>query len=257
MTAPDERLLSIEGLHRNFAGLRAVDDFSCSVSRGELLGLIGPNGAGKTTVFNMMAGVLPPTSGCIRFEGRDITGMRPDRIARLGIGRTYQNLRVFPDITVFDNVSIGAIGRFGTSMIGTLLPFSERRRDARIAHATVEALERVGLFERADQPAGNLPYGQKKLLEIARALALAPKLLLLDEPAAGLNIGETEGLSELVRGLGDEGLTVILVEHDMPMVMRVCHRIVVLDSGKKIADASPSEVRADQAVRAAYLGDDS
>ena len=257
MTAPGERLLSIEGLHRNFAGLRAVDDFSCAISRGELLGLIGPNGAGKTTVFNMMAGVLPPTSGRISFEGRDITGMRPDRIARLGIGRTYQNLRVFPDITVFDNVSIGAIGRFGTSMIGTLLPFSERRRDARIAHATVEALERVGLFERADEPAGNLPYGQKKLLEIARALALAPKLLLLDEPAAGLNIGETETLSELVRGLGDEGLTVILVEHDMPMVMRVCDRIVVLDSGKKIADASPGEVRADQAVRAAYLGDDS
>lgn len=257
MTAPGERLLSIEGLHRNFAGLRAVDDFSCAVSRGELLGLIGPNGAGKTTVFNMMAGVLRPTSGRIRFEGQDITGMRPDRIARLGIGRTYQNLRVFPDITVFDNVSIGAIGRFGTSMIGTLLPFSERRRDACIAHATIEALERVGLFERADQPAGNLPYGQKKLLEIARALALAPKLLLLDEPAAGLNIGETEALSELVQGLGDEGLTVILVEHDMPMVMRVCDRIVVLDSGKKIADAAPGEVRADQAVRAAYLGDDS
>ncbi|MEJ8570500.1 ABC transporter ATP-binding protein [Microbaculum marinum] len=248
-------VLEVEGLTRDFDALRAVDDVSFAVMPSELLGLIGPNGAGKTTLFNMLAGALPPTAGRIRLQGRDITGLAPNRIATLGIARTYQNLRVFPDMTVFDNVSVGAIGRFGVSLWGTLVPGLERRRSDRIADATIAALERLGLIDHADAPAGNLSYGQKKLLEVARALTLAPTLLLLDEPAAGLNPNETEALSLLVRTLADEGLTILLVEHDMPMVMRVCDRIVVLDSGRKIADGAPRAVRSDPAVRAAYLGD--
>ncbi|MCW5770064.1 MAG: ABC transporter ATP-binding protein [Rhodospirillaceae bacterium] len=249
-------LLAVEGLSRSFQGLRAVDDVSFEVRPGELLGLIGPNGAGKTTVFNMVAGALAPTAGRIRFEGADVTGLTPDRVAKRGIARTYQNLRVFPDISVFDNVSVGAVGRFGLSLWGALLPGLERRRSARIAEATIAALDRLGLLPQADQLAGNLSYGQKKLLEIARALTLAPKLLLLDEPAAGLNPSETAALSDLVGALSREGLTILLVEHDMPMVMRVCSRIVVLESGRKIADAPPRDIRADPAVRAAYLGDE-
>lgn len=255
MTGHGGALLEVEHLCCYFQGLRAVDGVSFTVDRCELLGLIGPNGAGKTTLFNMIAGVLPPTAGRIRFHDQDITGLPPNRIAKRGIARTYQNLRVFPDVTVFDNVSVGAIGRFGLSLWGSLLPGLERRRSEHIADATVGALERLGLIDQADELAGNLSYGQKKLLEIARALTLAPKLLLLDEPAAGLNPSETEALSSLVRTLADEGLTILLVEHDMPMVMRVCDRIVVLDSGQKIADGVPRAIRSDSAVRAAYLGD--
>jgi branched-chain amino acid transport system ATP-binding protein len=254
MTAPP--MLQVERLSKHFQGLRAVDDVSFEIAAGELVGLIGPNGAGKTTLFNCVAGALRPTSGMVRFGGGTITGMDPARIARLGVARTYQNLRIFPDITVFDNVSAGAIGRLGVSVAGALLPWIARRRDDAIAEATLAALERFGLLRVADLPAGNLAYGQKKLLEIARALALAPKLLLLDEPAAGLNISETAELADRIGQLRAEGLTVLLVEHDMPMVMRVCERIVVLDSGAKIADAAPADVRSDPAVRSAYLGED-
>ncbi|MBI3370802.1 MAG: ABC transporter ATP-binding protein [Betaproteobacteria bacterium] len=250
-------LLEIDRLSRHFHGLRAVDEVSFGVNRGELVGLIGPNGAGKTTVFNCIAGTLAPTLGELRFDGARITGFAPERVAALGIARTFQNLRVFPDITVYDNVSVGAIGRAGVSFAGALLPFLERGRTRRIADSTSTALERFGLAAHAGTLAGNLSYGQKKLLEIARALALEPKLLLLDEPAAGLNGNETEALAVLVRDLRDAGLTILLVEHDMPMVMRVCDRIVVLDSGRLIADGAPAQVRADAAVRAAYLGDDS
>jgi branched-chain amino acid transport system ATP-binding protein len=249
-------LLTVDRISRSFQGLRAVDDVSFDVHAGELLGLIGPNGAGKTTLFNMIAGALAPSAGRIGFTGADIGGLPPNRIAKLGIARTYQNLRVFPDLTVFDNVSVGAVGRFGSSLLGSLVPGAERHRARRIADATAAALVRLGLHRQADEPAGNLSYGQKKLLEIARALTLAPKLLLLDEPAAGLNPSETEALSHLVRSLSDEGLTILLVEHDMPMVMRVCTRIVVIDSGRKIAEGTPREIRADAAVRAAYLGDE-
>ena len=255
MTERSSAILEVQGLSKFFQGLRAVDDVSFAVNRSELLGLIGPNGAGKTTLFNMVAGVLPPTEGRVRLDGEDITGLAPNKVAKRGIARTYQNLRVFPDMTVFDNVSVGAVGRYGLSLWGSLLPGLERRRAEQIADATIAALDRLGLIGQADEAAGNLSYGQKKLLEIARALTLVPKLLLLDEPAAGLNSSETEALSLLVRELADEGLTVLLVEHDMPMVMRVCDRIVVLDSGRKIADGPPRAIRSDAAVRAAYLGD--
>lgn len=249
-------MLRVDRLSKHFHGLRAVDHVSFEIAPGELVGLIGPNGAGKTTLFNCIAGATRPTTGLVHFAERTITGMEPARIARLGLARTYQNLRIFPDITVFDNVSAGAIGRLGVSVAGALLPWLNRRRDDAIAEATLAALERFDLLDVADQPAGNLAYGQKKLLEIARALALAPKLLLLDEPAAGLNNSETAELAERISALRREGLTVLLVEHDMPMVMRVCERIVVLDSGSKIADAAPAEIRDDPAVRSAYLGEE-
>jgi branched-chain amino acid transport system ATP-binding protein len=251
-----EALLQVDGLAKHFQGLRAVDDVSFDVRRGELVGLIGPNGAGKSTLFNCIAGAIPRTAGKVAFDGRQIAGFDPSRIARLGIARTYQNLRIFPDITVFDNVSAGAIGRIGISLIGSLIPRLGRRRDEAIAAATLAALQRFDLLEYADQPAGNLAYGQKKHLEIARALSLQPTLLLLDEPAAGLNDTETTELAERLRALRDGGLTILLVEHDMPMVMRICDRIVVLDSGRKIAEGVPAAIRADAAVRAAYLGDE-
>jgi len=247
-------LLAVAGLVKRFAGLRAVDDVHFTVARGELVGLIGPNGAGKTTLFNCIAGALPPSAGQVRFLDRDITGLDPTAIAGLGMARTYQNLRVFSDITVFDNVSVGALGRHGVSLAGALLPWLGRARDERIAEATLHWLRRFDLLEYADQPAGNLAYGQKKLLEIARACALEPQLLLLDEPAAGLNEQETADLCERLQALRADGLTILLVEHDMPMVMRLCDRIVVLETGRKIADAIPSAVRADPAVQTAYLG---
>ncbi|MDZ4729663.1 MAG: ABC transporter ATP-binding protein [Xanthomonadales bacterium] len=247
-------LLDVVELVKQFAGLRAVDDVSFTVARGELVGLIGPNGAGKTTLFNCIAGALRPTSGRVHLLGRDITGLDPVDIARLGLARTYQNLRVFSDITVFDNVSVGAVGCHGVSLTATLLPWLSRARDERIAEATLEALRRFDLLDQADQPAGNLAYGEKKLLEIARACALEPQLLLLDEPAAGLNEGETADLCERLLALRAGGLTILLVEHDMPMVMRLCDRIVVLETGQKIADDTPAAVRADPAVQAAYLG---
>ncbi len=250
-----EEILRLDGLGKSFLGLRAVDQVSISVRRGELVGLIGPNGAGKTTLFNMIAGALEPSDGRVHFKGQDITRLSPDRIAKAGIARTYQNLRVFPDITVFDNVSVGAVGRFGVSLTKALFPFFYRQHNVRIAEATITALEHLNLAHTADLLAGNLAYGQKKMLEIARAIALAPDLLLLDEPAAGLNTSETDELAVLLRDLSSKGLTILLVEHDMPMVMRVCDRIVVLDSGQKIADDVPSKIRIDKAVRAAYLGD--
>ena len=251
-----EPLLRVEGLAKHFQGLRAVDDVSFDVERGELVGLIGPNGAGKSTLFNCIAGAIPRTAGKVAFNGRQIVDLDPSRIARLGIARTYQNLRIFPDITVFDNVSAGAIGRLGISLVGTLIPPLGRKREEAIATATLAALERFDLLEYADLPAGNLAYGQKKHLEIARALSLQPTLLLLDEPAAGLNDIETTELANRLRALRDGGLTILLVEHDMPMVMRICDRIVVLDSGRKIAEGAPAAIRADAAVRAAYLGDE-
>ena len=248
-------LLSIKNVGKTFGGLNALRGVSFEMQQGEIVRIMGANGAGKTTLFNCVAGALPPTAGKIRFEGRQVSGLDPARIARLGIARTYQNLRVFPDITVFDNVSVGAIGRVGTSIFDPFLPGPGRRRQEAIAETSLDALQRMRLLDMADQPAGNLAYGQKKLLEIARALALKPKLLLLDEPAAGLNATETGELAERIQTLRAEGLTILLVEHDMPMVMRVCSRIVVLETGRKIADGDPAGIRADPAVRAAYLGD--
>jgi len=249
-------LLEVANLSKQFSGLRAVDDVSFKVAEGELLGLIGPNGAGKTTLFNCIAGAQAATSGTVTFEGHSIAGLDSIRIARRGLARTYQNLRVFPDMTVFDNVSAGAIGHIGTTFWSAIFPSLVRQQDEAIAEATLRALDMFELMPYADQPAGNLSYGQKKNLELARALSTQPKLLMLDEPAAGLNDTETAELAKRVVQLREAGLTIVLVEHDMPMIMRICDRIVVLESGRLIADGSPAQVRSDPGVRAAYLGED-
>ncbi|MGQ9371610.1 ABC transporter ATP-binding protein [Azospirillum sp. ST 5-10] len=245
-------LLDIEGATRRFGGVVAVDRVDTHVDTGELVGLIGPNGAGKTTLFNLISGVTPLSAGTIRFRGRTINGLRPSQVARLGMGRTFQNLRIFPNMSVFDNVSVGAVGTLPQGPFGAL--FGDRARARRISERTWAALETVGLTGVADELAANLSYGRRKYLEIARALAMEPAFLILDEPAAGLNDTETRELADFIRRLHAGGLTVMLVEHDMTLVMGICQRIVVLASGRKIADAPPDEVRRDPAVLEAYLG---
>lgn len=251
-TAPP--LLQVEDVTRRFGGLTAVDRVSFDVAPGELLGIIGPNGAGKTTLFNLISGFVIPSSGRIRFAGQRADGLPSHRIARLGLSRTFQNLRVFPTLTAFDNVAAGAIGAVGFPAWRALLPGAGRERAAAIRERSWDALRRVGLSERADTPAATLSYGQRKNLEVARALATRPRLLILDEPAAGLNEAETSALGHFILELNQSGITVLLVEHDMGLVMGICRRVIVLAAGAKIADETPVKVRADSAVQAAYLG---
>jgi branched-chain amino acid transport system ATP-binding protein len=246
-------MLEIRNLTRRFQGLVAVNAVTTHIGEHELVGLIGPNGAGKTTLFNLISGFIPPSEGDIVFQGRSLAGMRPHRIARLGIGRTFQNLRILPNMTVFDNVSIGALAAFGHSPWQALVP-GRGTRSSQISELTREVLDQVHLSGQAAELAANLSYGRRKYLEIARALATRPKLLILDEPAAGLNDTETSELAAFIRNLVRRGLTVLLVEHDMSLVMGICDRVIVLASGAKIADADPATVRRDPAVLDSYLG---
>ncbi len=251
-----EYLLQIEGLTKSFKGLRAVDGYRLRLAEGEILGIIGPNGAGKSTVFNLLTGHLRASSGAIRFRGRDITRLSPERIARLGIGRTFQNIRLFAGMTVLENVVCANQLHRRSGLALTLLSWpSFRRTEGELATSAREQLRLFGLEDRASEPAASLPYGDQRRLEIVRALALRPTLLLLDEPTAGMNAQESLRVLELIRRIREQyRLTIVLVEHNMPLVMRLCERLQVLNYGQIIAEGSPEKVRADPRVVESYLG---
>jgi len=248
-------LLAVEGVTKRFDGLLANDSISFAVPEQTVFAVIGPNGAGKTTLFNAISGFFPPSEGRISFDGADITGMAQRKIAARGLVRTYQLVQLFKDLTVAENVQVGfhlvTKGAIGAAL---LRPPWMRAQEARVRDEARELLAFVGLAAQADARADTLPYGQQRLLEVARALAAQPKLLLLDEPAAGLNTGETQALADTILRIRERGVTVLLIEHDMSLVMQIAQRIVVLDFGRKIAEGTPAEIKAHPDVIAAYLG---
>jgi branched-chain amino acid transport system ATP-binding protein len=249
-------VLALEDIDKSFGGLKAVSGFNMSIEKGEIVGLIGPNGAGKTTVFNMISGIYKPTSGRITFLGQEITGMSPYLVCQRGIARTFQNIRLFRGNTVLDNVMTIFHPRAGYSIADAVLRTPRyKKREQEIAGQAMELLTALGLEERAQDKAMNLPYGAQRRLEIARALAGRPKLLLLDEPAAGMNPAEVVKMVELIKYVKEKfDLTVLLIEHQMGMVMKLCERLVVLDFGQVIATGLPHEIRSNPVVLQAYLG---
>jgi branched-chain amino acid transport system ATP-binding protein len=248
-------ILATESVGIAFGGVVALENVSFSVEPARILSIIGPNGAGKTTLFNVMSGILKPGTGRVLLAGEDVTGLEPHRLAAKGLARTFQNLQIFAQMTAIENVMVGRHLREARGLLQALLRFpSVDRQNRATREKASELLDFVGLTDRADQPAGSLPYGGLRRLEIARALALEPRILLLDEPAAGCNPVETEEIETLVREIVRLGITVVLVEHDMRFVMRVSHRIVVLESGRVLAEGSADEIRHDPEVIAAYLG---
>ena len=253
--APTRTILSLEHVTKRFGGLTAVDDVSFSINTGEIFSLIGPNGAGKTTLFNTITGMYKPTNGTIRFQDRDITGLKPYRIATFGIARTFQQIRLFSYMSALDNVRIGEHPRMHAKLWDAVFKTPKaKHEEARVTERANELLDFVGIRQQAFNYARNLPYGHQRRLEIARALASDPKLLLLDEPAAGANPQEKVDLMALVEKIRAQGITVLLIEHDMKVVMGISERIVVLDYGELIAEGKPQEVRNNTRVIEAYLG---